>query len=49
MTDRWLADRSGVDDDLAFAALATAAHDGDGARFARYVAARQAAPNWLKR
>ena len=43
LAERWLADRSGLDDDLVDAALSTAARKGDAARFARYVAAEQAA------
>ncbi|HEX3759728.1 MAG TPA: ERAP1-like C-terminal domain-containing protein, partial [Kofleriaceae bacterium] len=39
LADRWLADRSGVPDDLASAVLAVAAYHGDAARFDRYVAA----------
>ena len=43
LVDRWLVDRSGLEDDLVAAALAAAAHTGDAARFARYVEAEHAA------
>jgi len=43
LADRWLVDRSGLDDDLASSALYAAAYRGDAARFARYLAAAKAA------
>jgi aminopeptidase N len=43
LADRWLADRTGIADDLAPAALAVAAHHGDPARFERTLAATHAA------
>ncbi len=43
LADRWLADRTGLADDLAVAALAVAARHGDAARFDRYLAAARAA------
>ncbi|MEO7731243.1 MAG: ERAP1-like C-terminal domain-containing protein, partial [Kofleriaceae bacterium] len=43
LADRWLTDRSGLDDDLVVSALEAAARTGDAARFARYVAAERAA------
>jgi aminopeptidase N len=43
LVDRWLADRSGLADDLVVPALVTATRDGDAARFARYVAAEKTA------
>lgn len=43
LAERWLADRSGLDDDLVAGALAVAARHGDAHRYARYVAALQAA------
>jgi aminopeptidase N len=43
LADRWLADRTGITDDLAGAALVVAAYRGDAARFDRYLAAAKAA------
>ena len=43
LAERWLVDRSGLDDDLVNSALQTAARHGDAARFARFVAAAKAA------
>jgi aminopeptidase N len=43
LADRWLTDRTGIADDLAWQALAVAAHHGDAARFDRYLAAARAA------
>jgi aminopeptidase N len=43
LADRWLADRTGISDDLAESALDVAAHRGDAARFERYLAAAKAA------
>ncbi len=43
LADRWLADRTGVADDLAPAVLAVAARHGDAARFDRTLAAARAA------
>jgi len=43
LADRWLADRAGIPDDLAGPALEVAAHRGDAARFARYLAAARSA------
>lgn len=43
LADRWLANRTGIDDDLAGAALAIAARHGDASRFDRYLAAARAA------
>jgi hypothetical protein len=43
LADRWLADRSGIEDDMAGNALWAAAHHGDAARFDRYLAAAKAA------
>jgi aminopeptidase N len=43
LTDRWLADRTGLSDDLVWSALAIAAQHGGAARFDRYVAAARAA------
>jgi len=39
LAERWLADRTGIEDDLASDVLATAAYRGDAARFDRYLAA----------
>ncbi|HEX3482890.1 MAG TPA: M1 family metallopeptidase [Kofleriaceae bacterium] len=43
LADRWLADRTGIADDLAASALAVAARHGDAARFDRYLAAARTA------
>jgi len=43
LADRWLVDRTILDNDIAFDALATAAHHGDAARFDRYLTATKAA------
>jgi hypothetical protein len=43
LADRWLADRTGIADDLVSAMLAVAARHGDAARFDRYLAAARAA------
>jgi aminopeptidase N len=43
LADRWLSDRTGISDDLAWQALTVAAHHGDAARFERYLAAAKAA------
>jgi len=43
LADQWLADRTGLADDLAWAALAVAARRGDAARFDRYLAAARTA------
>ena len=43
LADRWLAERTGLPDDLAWPALEVAAHHGDAARFDRYLAAVRAA------
>lgn len=42
LADKWLADRSGIDDDLVDAALAAAARSNDPARFDRMLAAAKA-------
>jgi len=43
LADRWIADRSGLADDLVPVALAAAAYKGDAARFDRYLASARAA------
>jgi aminopeptidase N len=43
LTDRWLADRGGLPDDVAYLALEGAAYRSDAARFDRYLAAAKAA------
>jgi aminopeptidase N len=43
LADQWLADRTGIADDLADDVLAVAAHRGDAGRFERYLAAAGAA------
>jgi hypothetical protein len=43
LVDQWLIDRTGLADDLAWQALAVAAHHGDAARFDRYLAAAKTA------
>jgi hypothetical protein len=43
LVERWLTDRTGLADDLAWQALEVAARQGDAARFGRYVAAAGAA------
>lgn len=43
LADRWLADRTGISDDLAWPALEAAARHGDAARFDRYLAAARSA------
>jgi aminopeptidase N len=43
LADRWLADRSGISDDLVGTALLVSARHGDMARFERYLAAAKAA------
>jgi aminopeptidase N len=43
LADRWLADRTGIADDLASSVLAVAARHGDAARFDRYLAAARTA------
>jgi len=45
LADRWLTDRTGLEDDLVWPALSTAAHKGDAARFDRYLAAVKTAPD----